>query len=291
MADEWELVVQTQALVGEGPVWNVDEQALYWVDIKDPAIHRLNWADRHHRHWPMPERIGCIAFRERGGLVAAFKSGFKTVDLDSGRIDPLVDPEPHLPGNRFNDGKVDPAGRLWAGTMDDAEIETTGTLYRLNPDGSCVAMKSEMALSNGLGWSPDGATMYYTCSLTRKIMAFDYRVEDGTIANERIFARVDSETGFSDGLAVDADGFIWAAHWGGWRLTRYAPDGAIERVVQVPVPQPSSCCFGGPDMDILFVTSASIDLTAAELAKAPWSGGVLAMRPGVHGLPDTKFAG
>jgi len=264
---------------------------LWWIDVKTPRLFRFDPASGENREWPMPERIGFAAPRAAGGLIGGFKTGFKWIDGESGALTPILDPEPDRPGNRFNDGKCDRFGRLFAGTMDDAEVECTGTLYRLDPDLSVHVVRQGVHLSNGLDWSPDDRLMYYTDSLRRLIWVYDYDVRHGAIANERVFARVPEDAGVPDGLCVDAAGFVWSAHWGGWRVTRYAPDGRIDRVLPMPVPQPSSCTFGGPDLATLYVTSAAIGMSAADFAKAPDGGGLFAVEPGVRGQPATRFAG
>jgi L-arabinonolactonase len=278
------------ALVGEGPVWDDRRHVLCWIDIKNPRLFRYDPATGENREFGMPERIGCVAPRENGGLIGAFMSGFKWIDPETGAMTPIADPEPERPGNRFNDGKCDRRGRLFAGTMDNAEVECTGTLYRLDPDLSVQLMCTDVHLSNGLGWSSDDRVMYYTDSLRRTIWVYDFDLETGEIGNRRVFARVPEDAGVPDGLCVDAGGFVWSAHWGGWRLTRYAPDGRVDRVVRMPVPQPSCPSFGGPGLDVLYVSSAAIDLSAADLARAPDSGGLFTLEPGVRGLPVNRFA-
>ena len=284
-------VANPQALVGEGPVWDDRRQALWWIDVKDPRLFRYDPASGENLELNMPERIGCIALRAGGGLIGAFVTGFKWIHPETGAVTPIVDPEPDRPGNRFNDGKCDRRGRLFAGTMDNAEVACTGTLYRLDPDLSVHVMGTDVHLSNGLGWSPDDRVLYYTDSLRRTIWAYDYDLEIGAMANRRTFARVPEEAGVPDGLCVDADGYVWSAHWGGWRLTRYAPDGRVERVVKMPVPQPSCPAFGGPDLDVLYVSSAAIEMTPADFAKAPDAGGLFALDVGVRGLPGNRFTG
>jgi sugar lactone lactonase YvrE len=283
-------VVDARAEVGEGPMWDDRAEVLWWVDIKGQQLFRFDPAGGENRAWAMPERIGCVVPRRNGGLIGAFQTGFKEIDPQTGAITPIADPEPEQPGNRFNDGKCDPRGRLFAGTMDDAEVACTGTLYRLDSDLSIHVMRREVYISNGLGWSPDERTMYYTDSPRRLIWAYDYEPDTGTMANEGVFARIPDDAGVPDGLCVDAEGFVWSAHWGGWRLTRYAPDGRIDRVLEMPVPQPSSCAFGGPDLATLYVTSAAIGMSEADLAKAP-GGGLFAVDVGVRGLPTSRFAG
>jgi L-arabinonolactonase len=284
-------VADVRAEVGEGPAWDDRAGVLWWVDIKGQRLFRFDPTSGENRAWPMPERIGCVIPRQDGGLIGAFQTGFKGIDPESGAVTPIVDPEPDRPGNRFNDGKCDRRGRLFAGTMDDAEVACTGTLYRLDPDLSIHVVRRDVHLSNGLGWSPDDRLMYYTDSLRRLIWVCDYDADRGAVANERVFARVAEEAGVPDGLCVDADGFVWSAHWGGWRVTRYAPDGRIDRVLEMPVPQPSSCAFGGPDLATLYVTSAAIGMSEADLAKAPQGGGLFALEVGVRGQPVSRFAG
>ena len=284
-------VASPRAEVGEGPVWDDHEQVLYWIDIKTPRLFRFDPATGDNQATALPERIGCLAVRERGGLIAAFKTGFKWLDPATGALEPLLDPEPDRPGNRFNDGKCDRRGRFFAGSMDDQESACTGTLYRLDPDHSVHVVRRDVHLANGLDWSPDERVMYFTDSLRRTIFAFDYDSETAAMSNERVFASVPDGDGVPDGLTVDVDGFVWSAHWGGWRLTRYAPDGRIDRVVEMPVPQPSSCCFGGADLEVLYVTSAAIGMTAADFDRAPDGGGLFALDAGVAGLPMARFAG
>jgi L-arabinonolactonase len=287
--NEIRCIANPHARVGEGPVWDDRRHVLWWIDIKNPRLFRYDPATGENREFGMPERIGCVAPRENGGLIGAFMSGFKWIDPETGAMTPIADPEPERPGNRFNDGKCDRRGRLFAGTMDNAEVECTGTLYRLDPDLSVQLMCTDVHLSNGLGWSPDDHVMYYTDSLRRTIWVYDFDLET-EIGNRRVFARVPKDAGVPDGLCVDAGGFVWSAHWGGWRLTRYAPDGRVDRVVRMPVPQPSCPSFGGPGLDVLYVSSAAIDLSAADLARAPDSGGLFTLEPGVRGLPVNRFA-
>jgi sugar lactone lactonase YvrE len=284
-------VVDLRATVGESPVWDDRARVLWWVDIKTPRLFRFDPASGENRAWPMPERIGCVIPREAGGLIGTFKTGFKWIDPETGTVTPITDPEPDRPGNRFNDGKCDRFGRLFAGTMDDAEVECTGTLYRLDPDLRLHVLRRGVHLSNGLDWSPDDRLMYYTDSPRRLIWAYDYDCDRGALANERVFARIPDDAGVPDGLCVDAAGFVWSAHWGGSRITRYAPDGQIDRVLQMPMPQPSSCTFGGPDLATLYVTSAAIGMTEADFAKAPQGGGLFAVEVGVRGQPVSRFAG
>lgn len=282
-----ECAFESKDILGEGPVWSVDEQALYWVDIKRALLQRLTLKTGKHTTWKMPSDIGSYALRESGEAVVALRTGFAFFDFDSGDIEPIVDPEAHLPGNRFNDGKCDRQGRFWAGTMAETEDSPSAAFYRLDVDGSCHTMRTGVTVSNGLGWSPDNKIMYYTDSPTCNIYAYDFDLASGAIHNERVF--VHHEDGFPDGLTVDAEGYVWGAKWDGWKVVRYAPNGTVDRVVDMPVQRPTSCMFGGPNLTQLFITSASIDLTEAELAQQPLAGSVFVVETGVKGLPEPKF--
>jgi sugar lactone lactonase YvrE len=283
-------VASPRATVGEGPVWDDRRQVLWWVDIKNPRLFCYDPKTAENRAWAMPERLGAVALREGGGLLGAFMTGFKWIDPGTGAVTPIVDPEPHRPGNRFNDGKCDRRGRFFAGTMDNDEIACTGTLYRLDPDLSAHALASDVHLSNGLGWSPDDRVMYHADSLRHVIWAYDFDLETGEIGNRRAFAEVPEDTGVPDGLCVDAEGFVWSAHWGGWRVTRYDQGGRIVRVIELPAAQISCPTFGGPDLEVLYVSSAAIGMTAADFAKAPDAGGLFALEVGVRGQPANRFA-
>ena len=278
------------AVLGEGPVWDEEEEALYWVDIKAAAVHRYAPASGATQSWPMPERIGCIARRRQGGFVAGLKSWFAFLDLPSARIEPIGDPEPDLPGNRFNDGKCDAAGRFWAGTMDDNEENPTGSLYRLDPDCRWHRIDRGYVVTNGPAFSPDGRTLYHTDSVGRTIYAFDLS-PDGSVSSKRSFIEIPTDAGYPDGMTVDSEGHLWVAHWGGWRLTRFRPDGTIERAIELPVAQVTSCAFGGAALDTLYVTTASIGLDAKARAKQPLAGGLFELPVGVQGLPSPRFAG
>jgi sugar lactone lactonase YvrE len=284
-------VLRTNALLGEAPLWDPAERALYWVDVKRREVHRFDPATGRDARWIVAEDVGSLAVRAAGGLVVAMRSGFHFLDPATGRTTPIVDPEPERGENRFNDGKPDRQGRFWAGSMHDLETRPTGGLYRLDPDRSCRRLVDGLVCSNGLCWSPDGRTMYHADTAYRTVWAWDFDPDRGEIANRRTFIEVPAADGAPDGATVDAEGCLWLAHWDGWRLTRYDPIGRIERVVPLPVQRPTCPAFGGPDLDVLYVTSASIDLSAAERARQPLAGGILALAPGIRGLPEARFRG
>lgn len=276
------------ALLGESPVWCAEEQSLYWVDIKRPRILRLRLSDGRREEFPMPSQIGCIGLVQGGGLVAALRTGFAFIDLDSGEIEPIHDPEQHLPDNRFNDGKVDPAGRFWAGSMDDTESSPTGCLYRLDRDLTVTPMDEGYVVTNGPAFSADGRLLYHNDSAGQRILVFDCDPATGALENRRTFAKI--EGAYPDGLTVDADGGVWCALWDGWRVARFDPDGREERCIELPVARVTSCTFGGPDLQTLFLTSASIGLDPDQAAAQPLAGGLFSVRPGVQGLSTPRFA-
>jgi sugar lactone lactonase YvrE len=202
----------------------------------------------------------------------------------------IVNPESHLPGNRFNDGKCDPAGRFLAGSMDDAEVEASGSLYSLAPDGTVKTLLSGTRISNGLAWSPDYHTFYYIDTPTRVVMAYDYNLATGEIANPRPAVSVPPELGWPDGMTSDVEGMLWVALWGGAKLTRWNPaTGQLVAEIPIPALNVSSCAFGGPDLTDLYVTSARKGMTAEQLAKYPLSGGLFRIRTNSQGMPTFEF--
>jgi sugar lactone lactonase YvrE len=287
-----ECVVDAGCTLGESPVWDDRARQLWWVDIKRPALHRLDPSTGESRTWPLPRRTGALALRDPGGLVLAMKGGFATFDPETGVVGPLQDPEPELPGNRLNDGACDLAGRFWAGTMDDAETRPSGHLYRLDSDFRITRFEAGFVVTNGPAFSADGRTLYFADSPGRRIWAYDVDVGAGVPTARRLFAELGPADGHPDGMCVDADDHLWSAHWGAVRLSRYRPDGTVERAIELPAPLVTKPCFGGPALDDLYVTTARIGLGAAALAEAPQSGGLFRIRGlGISGLPTARFAG
>lgn len=284
-----ECVADVRAQLGEGPVWVAAEQALYWLDINGRRIFRLGAAGKRDE-WPAPIRVGSIAPRAGGGFIAGTDQGIALVDLDRARYEVVASPEQHLPHNRFNDGKVDRQGRFWAGTMDDREKGAAGTLYRIDPDRASTAIDGGYGITNGPAFSPDGRRMYHSDTLRQVTYAFDLDAA-GKASNRRVFRQFGTGDGHPDGMTVDADGCLWIAFWGGWCVRRFSPDGETLRAIALPVEQPSSCVFGGPNLDRLYVTSATKGLAPAALAMQPNAGGLFMLIPGVRGIPDLPFAG
>jgi sugar lactone lactonase YvrE len=282
-------VADVRAVHGEGPVWVDRDAALYWVNITGRKIYRLGESGQL-REWDTPMRVGAIAPRASGGFIAATDRGFAHIDLDLDRFEVIVHPEDDLPGNRFNDGKVDPWGRFWAGTMDDGEREATGALYRLDRDLAWVKVDSGYRVTNGPAFSPDGRTLYHNDSARRLTFAFDLD-EAGNATNRRRFASYGDADGYPDGMTVDRDGCLWIAFWDGWCVRRLAPGGEVIGKVDLPVQRPTSCAFGGPDLDRLYVTSATIGIDQQALEMQPCAGGLLMMETGARGIRQVPFAG
>jgi sugar lactone lactonase YvrE len=286
-----ELALAARAELGEGARWDERTQTLFWVDILRGLVHRFAPATGACRSWSVGQPVGAAAVREAGGLVLALRDGFATLDLDTGALAWIARVEHDRPTQRMNDGRCDAAGRFWAGTMAFEPSPGTGTLYRLEPGGQVAPMLADLTISNGLDWSPDGRTLYFVDSGTQRVDLFDFDPHAGALSNRREFVRVPDVAGMPDGLVVDADGFVWVALWGGGALHRYATDGALARVITLPVSHPTSCAFGGPDLGDLYVTSASVELTPAALARQPYAGGLFRLRPGVAGRAGHRFAG
>ena len=283
---EIQVAVEAQNLLGEGPLWNWQEQRLYWTDIENNCIYRFDPQTGQRETFEAGCAVGCIGFCQSGSLVLATSRGFAFWNLH----DPLVfvgDPEADKPESRFNDGAVDPQGRFWAGTYGPGY---TSALYRLDPGGAIQRLVDGVACSNGIGWSLDHRTMYFTDSTPQKIYAFDFDPATGHIEHQRDFVDSTGQSGFPDGLAVDSEGFIWSARWGGWCLQRFDPAGKLERTVNLPVEFPTSCAFGGTALDQLYISSAYRPVAVENRASQPLAGHVLRLSSEVRGLPEPLFA-
>jgi len=282
-------VADVHAVLGEGPVWVAREAALYWLDIKGLKIFRLDGQGRVDQ-WPTPFRIGSLAPRKSGGFIAGTEGGIAIVDPSTNRYEIVARPEKNLPGNRFNDGKVDRRGRFWAGTMDNAEKEATGTLYCVDPDLGWQAVDSGYRVTNGPAFSPSGKIMYHNDSPLQLTYAFDMD-SAGRASNRRVFLRFAQGDGYPDGMTVDSEGCLWIAFWDGWCIRRFSPAGEWLETVEMPVARPTSCSFGGPHLDRLYVTSASVGLDEEAIEMQPNAGGLFMLAPGVRGIEDVPFAG
>ena len=280
------LVRKPRCALGEGPLWSAREGALYWVDILAPALHRVSLPDCTVRSWPMPEMIGWVIERTHTpGLIAGLRSGFVELELDPMRIRRIVDPEPDRPENRMNDAKADRWGRIWAGTMSVSADRPTGSLYRLDADHSVTRIDDGYVVANGPAFSLSHEHLYHADSARRIVYRYALN-DDGSLGGREVFIAFEPGWGSPDGMAVDAEGGLWIAHWGGARVSRFAPEGQLERSIELPTTQVTSCAFGGAHFERLFVTSAAIDNDTD-----PLSGALFEVEPGVHGLPASRYAG
>jgi sugar lactone lactonase YvrE len=287
----WRCVVPGRALLGEGPVWSAAQSCLYWVDILKPSVHRFDPASGVDVETPLAHPVGLVVPRASGGLLVATSAGLLRWSAEGEAAEPFHSPEGGQPGLRYNDGKCDRLGRLWLGSMDQAAAPRRGSLFVVDAQG-CRRMDTGFTVPNGLGWSPDDRFMYFTDSAESTIYVYDFDLARGRIANRRPLLRLDARDGKPDGLSVDAQGCLWVALWDGGQIARFSPEGRRMATLRLPVPRPTSCCFGGPELRTLYVTSASLRLSEQALRDAPLSGAVFAIDlPGVRGQADTPFAG
>jgi sugar lactone lactonase YvrE len=282
-------------LLSEGPRWHAERGELLWVDLLGCKLHRgTPTADgglERIETISLEQHVGAVAPALGGGYVVAAGQGFLFVD-DSGAVHELAQPDAGRDDVRMNDGACDPQGRFWAGTVAYDESPGAGVLYRLELDGSCTTVLTGLTISNGIGWSPDGTSLYLNDSGTRCLYAFAFEGSSGALANRRTLVQIDQPDVAPDGLTVDEEGGIWVALWNGGAVRRYMPDGALTEVVELPVARPTSCAFGGPDRATLFVTSARADLDEEALASQPDAGRLFAIEGlGVRGLPSFAYRG
>jgi len=290
-----ECIVDSHSRIGEGVVWDVETRRLWWVDIPAGLIHCTDPETGTTETRDFGQPVGSLALREGGGLVLATKTGFQFHDWQTGQTTRLSDPEGDLPENRFNDGTTDPAGRFWAGTMRDPidpSRPPSGTFYRLDPDQTVTPWRGGFHTCNGLGFSPDGTRMYFSDSFpqVRTIFACDYDLETGTPGTPEVFFDTRAVAGRPDGGTVDADGCYWQAGVSGWTLYRITPEGRLDMTIDLPVERPSRPMFGGPNLDILYLTTIGEGITAG--TDQPQAGGLFAITGlGVQGVPQARFAG
>jgi sugar lactone lactonase YvrE len=284
---ECALAVKNQ--LGEGPLWHHQEQALYWVDIGACQVHRFSTTTGQHAVFTFDLPVTALGMKQSGGFVVATRDGFATWSPPDPKLTFITDPEANRPGARFNDGAVDPVGHFWAGTMKAGEA--TSSLYRFDPDEGVQQMLSGLTISNGIGWSPDCRKMYVTDSLIHTIYAFDFEPSTGTIDNQRVFAHTPHEPGVPDGLAVDSEGFVWSVRCRGWKITRYAPTGKTDLEISLPVECPTSCAFGGNDLDELYITTSRSLVASEQLDKQPLAGTLLRIPIGIRGQKPSVFLG
>lgn len=283
-----ENVFHARARLGEGTVWDADRQLLYWVDIYNHRVHQYEPATGADVVFEVGAEVGCVGLEGFDRLILGLRDRIAFLDIPTGEIVTLAYVEADNPKSRLNDGKCDPAGRLWVGSMSEEE-QPVAKLYRFDLDGSLHVMETGLTISNGLGWSPDQTLFYLTDTPAQKIYVYDYRVETGEISNRRVHVDLTGEPFFPDGMAIDAEGYIWSAMWNGWCVIRFNPEGKEVLRVPMPVPCPTCCAFGGADLTDLYITTASIGLSQAEIQNAFYSGDLFCLKTDVAGLPSFRF--
>ena len=281
-----------KCLVGEGPVWDVREQALYLVDIVGKVVHRYDPTSETTQTWNVGKVIGSMALRERGGAVVALRDGIYSLDFASGAVEPHALPKDLNPRVQFNDGKVDRRGRFIVGSGDSQlrDTQSIGSLYRLDGDASLTELDTKIAISNGPCWSPDNETLYFSDSLPYSIYAYDYDIATGNVANRRLFADTRELGGIPDGATVDTDGLLWMAICEGAKVVAFQPSGKIERVIDMPVRLTASVMFGGPDLDQLYVTTIDPALLGRPTGEGDGETWVIE-RLGARGIAEPRYAG
>lgn len=278
-------------ILGEGPLWDPRDQLFYWVDIMGMKIWRADVDGHDATSWSVPEHIGTMALREKGGAVVALRTGYQSFDFASGECTAIIDPEAELERTRFNDGKVDRKGRFVAGTMDYQVAEPLCGFYSLAADMRCTRIGGGVTIFNAPCWSPDNTVFYHADTPAGLLFASDYDLDSGTISNTRVLVGAGDAPGLPDGATVDAEGYIWSARWGAGRIIRFTPDGRVDRTVEIPASRTTSCAFGGPNLDRLYVTSM-IDVDHPDNPDDPQAGQLFVVDGlGIKGLPEPRFAG
>ncbi|SDK35809.1 SMP-30/gluconolactonase/LRE family protein [Sediminibacillus albus] len=291
MENRLELVLDAKAELGEGPFWDADTQRLYWVDINNKQIHIFDPADNTDKVIEVDQYIGAVVMQTSGDLLLAMQNGIYSMDKNTTKLTFIADPEKDKPDSRFNDGKCDPAGRFWAGTMPLQLEPGAASLYRLDGDNHLRRMVPNVTVSNGMAWSNDKQTMYFADTPTQKIDAFDYDLKSGNISNRRTVIKIPESEGMPDGMTIDTEGMLWVAQWGGARVGRWDPGtGECRQVVELPASHVSSCAFGGAEMNQLYITTAREHLTKGQLDEQPYAGGLFRFHTNVKGAASYKFS-
>jgi sugar lactone lactonase YvrE len=293
MAGQVELILDAQAVLGEGPLWDERENLLYWVDIMNQALHVYNPASGENKTYDVGQMVSTVVLSETGGVWLAVQHGFARFDLGSRALQIIVDPEADIPSNRFNDGKCDPGGRFWAGTMHiSASVPRKGSLYRLDPNMSVHTMLTDVSISNGIVWTADHQTMYFNDSIPGTVTAFDFDNETGRISNPRVVIQVPEKMGVPDGMAIDSEGMLWIAHFFGAAVHRWNPDaGKVLETIELPASNPTACAFAGDNLDELYITTARTALSDEQLNNEPHSGGLFRVKTEVTGTLSYRFKG
>jgi len=278
------LEYKIKAELGEGAIWNHQTQEFYWVDIEGKKLHIYNPQTKENKSFLTPSRIGTVVPSGKESAIIALEDGMYSINTLTGDIKLFTKVESDQPDNRFNDGKCDPAGRLWVGSMHLEQINGRANLFRIDHDGTATKMLDSITISNGIVWTKDQKTMYDIDTPTGLIRAYDYDVTTGNITNERVAVEVPESLGYPDGMTIDAHDMLWVGLWNGNAVANFNPQtGKLIRKIEVPAHNVTACAFGGKDLDILYITTASVDMTPEELIKYPDAGSVFMAKPGVKG--------
>jgi sugar lactone lactonase YvrE len=293
MTPKADLVHDARASLGEGALWDAASRRLLWVDILGKSVGLFDPVAGDNRSLQLESFVGTVVPAQGGDLMVAVREGFARLARTTGKVSGLRRPEGHDPrAVRFNDGKCDPAGRFWAGTMAIDESGRQGALYCLDTTGGISRKVESVAISNGMAWSHDQRTMYYIDTPTSAVAAFDYNVDTGAIGNRRVAFPVPQKLGWPDGMTIDADGMLWIALWDGWAVTRWDPrKGRLLEVIPLPVARVTSCAFGGADLGTLYVTSARVGIADEALRSQPQAGSIFALDVRVKGVPAFAYRG
>jgi sugar lactone lactonase YvrE len=287
---EFECVLNCESHLGETPVWDEKRNVLWWIDIYKPTVNCFDPKNGRNQEIKINQNVHAIAISTGGALLGSFQHGIGFVDPKSGDVTTLIDPLGAIPA-KFNDGKCDRSGRFWTGSMSNDWVSPIGALFRFDPDRTVRVMDNGFKLSNGMGWSPDDRSMYFTDFGQSTIFVYEYDRETGSIVNRRPFIVIPEGEGRPDGMTVDAEGNLWVALWDGWGVAQFDSTGRLVKKHSLPVQRPTSCMFGGNGLGTLYVTSAWMQLTDHERAAQPLAGALFALETGAHGLPEPKFAG
>ena len=289
-SNQVELVIDSKSELGEGAIWNSKTGELMWINITGKILNIYNPKTGNNKEMFTGQMIGTVVPTELGNTIVALQNGIYQLDPNTGTKKLIVNPEEDLPNNRFNDGKCDPEGRFWAGTMSTIDEKEAGALYRLDSDSSIHKMVEDVSISNGIVWSKDKTKMYYIDTPTQKVVVYDYNNETGEISNKKTAVEIESEMGFPDGMTIDEDGNIWVALWGGSAVSCWNPEtGTLVRTIEVPARNVTSCAFGDDDLSTLYITTARVATSDEELKKYPNAGGVFKIRLGVKGVEAYYF--
>lgn len=285
------LELDARATLGEGAIWHPTENKLYWIDIEGKLLHIYDPETRTNKSIPVGDRIGTVVPVAAGGVLVALQTGIYKLDTQTGKLKWLNNPLPD-PALRFNDGKCDPAGRFWVGSLAMDSRKRGASLYRMEASGKVHTVLDSVTISNGIVWTADKKTMYYNDTPTMTVQAFDYNNDTGELTNRRVAIRIPQGAGAPDGMTIDAEGKLWIALWGGYAVARYDPDtGKLLEQIKVPAPHVTSCAFGGKNLETLYITTARAWVKPEVLQQYPLSGGVFAVKPGVRGVLAFQFSG